>query len=97
VLIYFSLLFLCSCRIGYISGCIYLFLVWIPQVVVAPRAQQVVSEHLRFVWSCVDFKGVSCYLAEIVCRSRSSVGTICGIMCRSQNSVWIARGINSKE
>jgi len=56
--------------------------------------QQVESEHLRFVvGSCVDSKSIGYCLTEIVCRSRSSVGTICGIVCRSQNSILIARGI----
>jgi len=66
--------------------------------VVDPRAQQVVSEYPRFVvGSCVDSKGISCCLEEIVCPSRSSVGTACEIVCRSKNSVWIAREINSEE
>ena len=46
-------------------------------------AQQLVSEHLRLVvGSCVDSKSISCCLAEIVCRSRSGVGTVCGIVCQ---------------
>ena len=45
-----------------------------------PGSQQVVSEPYRFIMgSCVDSKGISGYLAEIVCQS--------------QNSVWTARGI----
>ena len=57
------------------------------------RAQQVVPKHPMFVvGSCVDSEGISCCLAEIVCRSRSSIGTVCEIVC--QNNVWIARGIN---
>jgi len=66
---------------------------WIPHWLL-PRAQQVVSEHLRFVvGSCVDSEGISCCLAEIMCQSQSSFRTVCGIVCRSQNSIWIARGI----
>ena len=63
-----------------------------------PRAQQVVSEHPRFVVrSCVDSKNIDCYLAEIVCRSQSSIGTVCGILCQSQNSVYITQGIRFDE
>ena len=41
------------------------------------QAQQVVLEYPRFVvGSCVDSKSISFYLAEIVCQSQSSVGTI---------------------
>ena len=40
-----------------------------------------VSEHPRFiVGSCVNSKSIGGCLAKIVCRSRSSVGTICGIV-----------------
>ena len=53
-----------------------------------------VSEHPRFVvGSCVVSKGIGGCLAKIVCRSRSSVGTVFAIVCRSQNSVCIAQGI----
>ena len=53
-----------------------------------------VSELPRFdVRSYVDFKSIGSCSVEIVCRSRSGVGTIHGIMCRSQNNIWIARGI----
>ena len=53
-----------------------------------------VSEYLRFfVGSCVNTKSIGGCLAEIVCRSRSSIGTVCGIMCQSKKRVWIARGI----
>ena len=61
----------------------------------SPEAQQVESELPRLaVGSCVGSKGISCCLTEIVCRSRSNIGTFCGIVCRSQNNVLIARGIN---
>ena len=52
-----------------------------------------VSEHPGFiVGSYIDSKGIGGCLAEIVCRSRSSVVTVCGIVCQYQNSVWIAQG-----
>ena len=42
------------------------------------RAQQVVSEHPRFsVGSCVNSEDISCCLAEIMCRSRNDIGTVC--------------------
>ena len=47
--------------------------------------------------SFVDSKNIGGCLAEIMCRSRSNVGTVCGIMCRSQNSVCIAQGIKFGE
>jgi len=54
-----SLLFLYSCRVG-ISPAASVSNWWIPRRLLA-RAQQVVSEHSRFVvGSCVDFKGISC-------------------------------------
>jgi len=63
-------------------------------LVVAYHAQHVVSELPKFfVGSCVNSKNIGGWLAEIVCRSRSSVRTVCGIMCRSQNNVWIGWGI----
>ena len=50
--------------------------------------QQVESEHPRFVvGSCVDSKSIGGCLAEIVCRSRISIGTVYEIVCRSQNSI----------
>ena len=54
-----------------------------------------VSEHPRLeVGSCVDFKNIGNCSVEIVYRSRSNIGTVHGIVCQSQNSVWIARGIS---
>ena len=54
-------------------------LIEIPLLVVAPRTQQVVSEHPRFiVGSYVDSKSINVCLVEIVCRSRNSVGLFVG-------------------
>jgi len=53
------------------------------------------SEHPRFdVISCVDSKNIGSCSVEIVYQSRSDIGTVRGIVCRSQNSIWIARGIS---
>jgi len=77
----FSLI-ICSCLLD-ISLLHLSQLIGVPHWLLSRRAQQVVSEHPRFfVGSCVDSKSISCCLAEIVCQSRSSVGTIFGIMCQ---------------
>jgi len=58
-------------------------------------SQQVILEYLRFgVGSCVDSMSIGYCSVEIVCLSRSGIMTVRGIVCRSQNSVWVARGIS---
>ena len=54
-----------------------------------------VSELPKFeVGACADSKSIGSCSVEIVCRSQGGIETVSGIACRSQNSVWIDRGIS---